>query len=412
MPPEHLRALALGSSEGVDCRADIYGLGVVLFESLTGKRPYASPRRGGSIVDLLNRAAADRMRMPPRLRDRHPEIPRASRDGDQTLPGARAARPLSASVVHWRPTSRPSPTTLPLPSHSRAVAAPHPRVGSPPARPDRRGVDCSPGRVSALLAGGIGLRVERANLLRQASLEFDAGQQALDRGDFSAAKARFDATAGLAKRSTSTPWSYLARFNDFRHIGGQLSSKFEDFKSVETPENLGALGGREIQAGRTDRTRAQEGRRAVSGRRSSSLPAAARRRAAELTQATVDLQEVLAPFFVLENPDWTKLTHTMPLLDADRRARLDERRQRAALPLDGGNRRVGRRSAPALNRGTSVERKRRTAGTGACALREGTRLGSIPRRPGWRSQARLRAARPWPAARPLGAKPGPALRAL
>ena len=54
---EHLKALADGSSDGVDCRADIYSLGVVLFEALTGKRPFASPRRGGSMVDLLNRAA-------------------------------------------------------------------------------------------------------------------------------------------------------------------------------------------------------------------------------------------------------------------------------------------------------------------------------------------------------------------
>ena len=45
---EHLKALAEGSSEGVDCRADIYGLGVVLFE--------ASPASGR----LPRRAGADR----------------------------------------------------------------------------------------------------------------------------------------------------------------------------------------------------------------------------------------------------------------------------------------------------------------------------------------------------------------
>ncbi len=77
MPPEHLKALAEGSSDGVDCRADIYGLGVVLFEAVTGKRPFAGPRRGGSMIDVLMRAANERLRPPPRVRLRHPEIPPA-----------------------------------------------------------------------------------------------------------------------------------------------------------------------------------------------------------------------------------------------------------------------------------------------------------------------------------------------
>ena len=66
-----------GCSDLVDCRADIYSLGVVLFEALTGKRPFSSPRRGGSMVDLLNRAADLRLRPLAPLRDRHPEIPAA-----------------------------------------------------------------------------------------------------------------------------------------------------------------------------------------------------------------------------------------------------------------------------------------------------------------------------------------------
>ena len=51
---------------------------------------------------------------------------------------------------------------------------------------------------------------------------------------------------------------------------------------------------------------------------------------------------MLAPFFVLANPDWTKLDHTLNLLDHDRRDRLAERSQRALVPLDGGDRRVAR----------------------------------------------------------------------
>ena len=221
----------------------------------------------------------------------------------------------------WRPIFRPSPTMLlchTLTSPGRCAPSAWVRR--------RRGRIAAAWTIllagSALLAGGIGLRVERANLLRQASLEADAGQDALDRGDFSAAQARFDSTADLVKRSASTPWSYLARFNDFRHLGGQLRSKFQDFKSVESPENFWAWAvAKSKLAERTGRVhqKADELFRAADHLRFRLLLD----EGPELTQATVDLQEVLAPFFVLENPDWTKLTHTMPLLDANRRARLE-----------------------------------------------------------------------------------------
>jgi eukaryotic-like serine/threonine-protein kinase len=319
MPPEHLNALAHGSSEGVDSRADIYGLGVVLFEALTGKRPFASPRRGGSMVDLLNRAALDRLRPLPRLRDRHPEVPvafetvlrrsLAPEPGDRYQRASFLAADLQAIA-----------DDLPLP-HTRE---PWPRRTAAWVRRRRGRISAALALavvISALLAGGFGLRVEQSNLLRQATVEADAGQEALDRRDYSAAKARFDAAANLADRSALTPWSYLLKFKDFRQIGGQLRSKFQDFKAAEAPENLKALAlEKSMLAERTGivHQKAAELFRAADHLRFQLLLDEGN----ELTQATLDLKKVLAPFFVLENSKWPELPHAMLLLDPDRRARL------------------------------------------------------------------------------------------
>lgn len=78
MAPEHLEALAGGDPARVDARADIYALGVMLYEAV-GSRPFATPSRrsGHSLTEVLNRTAADRRRNPPRLREQHPEVPPA-----------------------------------------------------------------------------------------------------------------------------------------------------------------------------------------------------------------------------------------------------------------------------------------------------------------------------------------------
>jgi tetratricopeptide (TPR) repeat protein len=77
MPPEHLEALAEGHDRSVDHRADIYALGVLLFEALTGQRPFANPTGASSIAEALRRAADARRRRSPVIRPTHPEVPAA-----------------------------------------------------------------------------------------------------------------------------------------------------------------------------------------------------------------------------------------------------------------------------------------------------------------------------------------------
>lgn len=76
MAPEHLLALATGEAGVLDARADLYALGVVLFEAL-GTRPFVPPSGALSATEALQQAAAQRRAGAPRLRDAFPEVPPA-----------------------------------------------------------------------------------------------------------------------------------------------------------------------------------------------------------------------------------------------------------------------------------------------------------------------------------------------
>ena len=66
MAPEQ----AEGRTDLIDARTDIYGLGTILFEILTGKRPAFA---AGTILELLDRIAHSET---PKARSVEPSVPR------------------------------------------------------------------------------------------------------------------------------------------------------------------------------------------------------------------------------------------------------------------------------------------------------------------------------------------------
>jgi eukaryotic-like serine/threonine-protein kinase len=77
MAPEHLDAFnPRGSTapEAVDERADIYALGLILFEMLSGEPPFPAPAPGTTVFETLELYTETR-RLAPSLRARCPQIP-------------------------------------------------------------------------------------------------------------------------------------------------------------------------------------------------------------------------------------------------------------------------------------------------------------------------------------------------
>ena len=78
MAPEHLRALNIRSPEliaKVDERSDLYGLGMVLFEMITGHNPFEQMASYAVVPILVEAMAAERTRSIPSLRKYRDDVP-------------------------------------------------------------------------------------------------------------------------------------------------------------------------------------------------------------------------------------------------------------------------------------------------------------------------------------------------
>jgi eukaryotic-like serine/threonine-protein kinase len=323
MAPEHLKALGEPSSASVDGRADIFGMGVLLYEALTGKRPFTTPRRGSSVIDALLHATEERQRPLPRVRERHPEIPPAleavirrclePEPRDRYQAAALLAADLQAAADDF-PLAH---TREPWPS--RAVGW---------VRRRRRRLAAAAVILLASIIGAVaaaGFLYERTKDYRLFRQEYKNGLDAYDNGDFRSAKIHYKAAAELAGRYSQTTWSRLfnLKMSNIRNVRTLLTVKVDDLDVPDRPEDIEAFAEYKLQlAIRNDQILND----------ADALFAAAKGlrfrlqlgEGNELISVFRDLQEALKPFRVLtsNNEDWTKLDHTLSLLDDDRRRRL------------------------------------------------------------------------------------------
>jgi len=318
MAPEHLEAVA-GREEGrVDRRSDVYSLGVLLFEALTGSRPFPPPDLAAATMpEVLRRAAEGRRAGPPWLRPDHPEIPAAlERVIRRCLePGPDDRFPTAADLAL---DLQAVADDAPLRSTREPLSV---RVARRARRSWRKLAVAVPAVAAAVALAVFAAREggERARAEGDASDLLRQVKSSLRREDFADASARFESLERLTRDRPE-----LAGLHREARVHAASAREAGKFRALA--DDLAA---------------------AAKALRPASIGPGAR------PGDVAAFEAALAPFRVLTDPGWAR-SPDLTFLDAPRRAGLlrdaDELMFLHAASLDPGDRRASRRGVELCDR--------------------------------------------------------------
>ncbi|MGE3821594.1 MAG: protein kinase, partial [Isosphaeraceae bacterium] len=313
MAPEQLDELADGVSDRIDARADVYGLGVLLFESLAGARPFPTARDSLPISELLARAAERRREGPPSMREWRPDVPSALE--------AVVARCLAPAPSDRYASAGDLATDLQAVADDRPLRFAREPLGDRLYRWARRNRRAIATAIPLLLALGLSAvlvlrdRLERSRIRAEVVALFEAGENSESEGKFEEAAVRFDAASRLAERP------------DLGGIQRQVAA-LRQRRSATTGGGLAAVLGLEDLRGlarRRARLAQLIGRVRADAEKVSAAAEVLRFRLSgfggDLNDASKALADVLGPFFVFDAPKWFERPD-LTLLDEAGRVRL------------------------------------------------------------------------------------------
>jgi len=315
MAPEHLEALAGANTDHIDARSDLFSMGVLLFETALGGKPFEPPRKSGSMVESLLRAADDRKGEPGLLFSEDADIPAPLRAViERCLAPDPAERYQSAYEL--ADDLQAVADDLPLP-HAR-----EPFVSRAVRRLRRERLRLATAALvlfsfAAVALAVLSLSIERAARYEQGRELFDQGNQHLSNGDYDAAIVQFEAASQLARRSEEGVWRQIFRWRSLRDIADKLNAlerrnNLEQLDEEASRKSLLAKRHAETHSNVAALHAASDGLRMRLIGLGDDLPGAVH-----------ELQERLKPFYVLSSrEDWTTLDYLWSQLDKPSRGRL------------------------------------------------------------------------------------------
>ncbi|WP_165243818.1 serine/threonine-protein kinase [Paludisphaera soli] len=318
MAPEHLEGLAEARGDAIDARSDVFSMGVMLYEAVFGEKPFAPPRKSGSVVEALL-LAADERREPRGLFPAGSSVPAPLR--------AVLRRCLAPAPADRYQSAEELAIDLQAVADDLPLAYAREPVWSRAARRLRRNrirfVTAALVLLSCAAAGAaaINLSIERTDRFAQAGLRLKRGDDLLERREYDKAALQFEAALQFAGGPDQ---GFVGRVFDWRNardLAERMRIRLAEPDAYSDLERLEELAKEKKKL--ADRSASRRRDAEAVHEASESLRMRFVGIGGDRAGAAEELQRLLKPFFVLGQKDWTTLRHNLNMLDADEMARLE-----------------------------------------------------------------------------------------